>query len=108
MLQKDYKFNEGDLTTLYCLAMPKQTKNLRTVRDLTADHLPLLKSIALESYKAIEQKYGVPQHKVYGYFHYLPTYYLLHVHFVHVDRASRDVREHIPIEVAISNLEMHA
>lgn len=54
MLQKDYKFNEGDLTTLYCLAMPKQIKNLRTVRDLTAEHLPLLKNIAQESYKAIE------------------------------------------------------
>ena len=22
-LQKDYKFNEGDLSTLYCLAVPK-------------------------------------------------------------------------------------
>ena len=22
-LQKDYKFNEGDITTLYCLALPK-------------------------------------------------------------------------------------
>lgn len=23
MLQKDYKFDEGDITTLYCLAFPK-------------------------------------------------------------------------------------
>ena len=46
MLQKDYKFNEGDLATLYCLAIPKQIQNLRTVRDLTAEHLPMLKSIA--------------------------------------------------------------
>jgi hypothetical protein len=26
-LQKDYKFNEGDLMTLYCLAMPKAAKS---------------------------------------------------------------------------------
>ena len=50
----------------------------------------------------------MPQHKVYGYFHYLPTYYLLHVHFVHVDKASKDAREQISIEVAINNLEINA
>ena len=26
-LQKDYKFNEGDLMTLYCLALPKAAKS---------------------------------------------------------------------------------
>ena len=61
-LQKDYKFNEGDLMTLYCLAMPKAAKSqqLLSVRDLTADHIPMLKSLAEESYKAIEEKFGVP------------------------------------------------
>ncbi len=55
-LQKDYKFNEGELKTLYCLAIPKvvATQKLFTVRDLTDAHLPLLKSIAAESYQAIE------------------------------------------------------
>jgi len=67
----------------------------------------LLKSIASESYKAIETKYGLPQSKIYAYFHYLPTYYLLHVHFAHVDFAARDSREQVPLEVAISNLELN-
>jgi m7GpppX diphosphatase len=94
-LQKDYKFNEGDLTTLYLLAMPKAapTKHLYSIRDLTADHLPMLKSICEESYKVIQEKYAIPAHKIYAYFHYLPTYWLLHIHFVHVDKASRDARE---------------
>lgn len=36
-LQKDYKFNEGDLSTLYCLAMPKSAvaDKLLSVRDMT-------------------------------------------------------------------------
>ena len=108
-LQKDYKFNEGDLSTLYLLAMPKAapTKQLHSIRDLTADHLPVLKSICEESYKVIQEKYGIPSHKIYAYFHYLPTYWLLHIHFVHVDKASRDAREQIPLEAAIFNLEMN-
>jgi len=93
-LQKDYKFNEGDLKTLYALAIPKQAreKSLRSIRDLKSEHLPMLKSMAAECYKSIESKYGVPQHKIYAFFHYLPTYYLMHVHFVHVDKASIDAR----------------
>lgn len=108
-LQKDYKFNEGDLKTLYCLAIPKQAreKKLKSIRDLTDEHLPMLKSMVAECYKAIESKFGVPQHKIYAYFHYLPTYYLMHVHFCHVDKASRDAREQVPLEVAISNLEIN-
>jgi m7GpppX diphosphatase len=109
-LQKDYKFNEGDLKTLYCLAIPKQAreKSLKTIRDLKGDDLPMLKSMVAECYKAIEHKFGVPQHKIYAFFHYLPTYYLMHVHFTHVDNSNRDAREQISLEVAISNLEMNA
>ncbi len=86
-LGKDYKFNEGDLKTLYLLAIPKTviTKSLFSIRDLTGDHLPMLKSICSESYKVIEEKFGLPAHKVRAYFHYLPTYWLVHVHFTHVD-----------------------
>jgi m7GpppX diphosphatase len=43
-LQKDYKFNEGDFSTLYLLAIPKD-RSLKSVRDLTVDHMALLKSI---------------------------------------------------------------
>lgn len=109
-LQKDYKFNEGDLSTLYLLAMPVKApeQKLHSIRDLGKEHLPMLKSIQEESYKAIEQKYGLPKHKVYAYFHYLPTYYLLHVHFVNVDGQAMDKREMQPLEVVIQNIEMNA
>lgn len=68
----------------------------------------MLKSVLSESYKTIEQKYGVPKHKIYAYFHYLPTYYLMHMHFVHVDSMGRDAREHQPLESVIMNLELNS
>jgi hypothetical protein len=42
MLQKDWKYNVGDdIKTLYCLAITKR-KDLLSIRDLTAEHIPLL------------------------------------------------------------------
>lgn len=107
-LGKDYKFNEGDLKTLWLLALPKNifTKSIKSIRDLTAEHLPMLKSILSESYKAIHEKYGLPSSMVAAYFHYIPSYWALHIHFVHVDKAKND-QEFVPLEVVISNLEMN-
>ena len=109
-LQKDYKFNEGDLKTMYCLAMPLKARELKlsSVRDLTADHLPMLKSIREEGFKAIEAKYGLPRSKVVAYLHYLPSYWLLHVHFQHMDffQGMTQTRNCIDLDTAISNLEI--
>lgn len=104
-MQKDFKFNEGDLTTLYCLAVPKQ-RDLRSVRDLTADHLPLLKAIRDECLAAIEKTFNVPSAKIMSYFHYQPTFYHLHAHFVHVERTMRDTRENVSLDSVIANIEM--
>ena len=108
-LGKDYKFNEGDLKTLWLLAIPKTvfTKSIRSIRDLTGDHLPMLKSILTESYKAIHERYGLPSSMVSAYFHYLPSYWCLHAHFVHIDKANND-KEYVSLEQVIANLEMNA
>jgi len=108
-LGKDYKFSEGDLTTLWLLAIPKIvfTKSIKSIRDLTGDHLPMLKSILNESYKAINEKYGIPSSKVSAYFHYLPSYWCLHVHFVYLDKALLDAHK-VPLEDVIFNLEMNS
>lgn len=105
MLQKDYKFNEGDISTLYCLALPKQ-RDLRTIRDLTGEHLPLLKAIREESLAAIEKTFKVCRSKILSYFHYQPTFYHLHIHFTHVDRVTRDTRDSFSLDEVIANLEM--
>ena len=41
-----------------------------------------------------------------SYFHYQPTFYHIHVHFVHVDRTMRDSRENVSLDAVIANIEM--
>ena len=83
-LQLDYKFNKGDIETLYLLALPIQ-RDLKSLRDLKAEHLPLLKSIRDNSFQAIEEKFNLPRTQVKALFHYHPTFYHLHIHFAHVN-----------------------
>jgi len=85
MLSKDWEFDEGQIETLYCLAMPKQRETaLMTVRDLTAEHLPLLKNIRDKSLAEIQKRFNLAPSQIRAFFHYLPTYFHMHIHFVHV------------------------
>jgi m7GpppX diphosphatase len=54
----DLKYNGGDLANLYCLAIPKN-RSLKTVRDLTDEHLNMLKSIRDNGFKAVGEKFGI-------------------------------------------------
>lgn len=97
------------MSTLYCLAIPKgENSKIRSLRDLTAEHLDLLKSIRENSFAAIEETFGVAKSKIRAYFHYLPSYYILHVHFEHVDRSATvgDTRERVDLDNVIQNIEM--
>lgn len=107
MLQKDWKFSDRDIETLYCLALPMQ-RDLRTIRDLSKEHLDLLKSIRDNSYASIEKQFGLPKSQVKAFFHYFPTYYHLHVHFVHVkifDKAGVMAGKAVFLEDVIENIE---
>ena len=107
ILNKDWEFNEGALETMYCLAMP-QDRSLKSVRDLNETHLPLLKSIREESMKAIDEKFGLKKEEVVAFFHYPPTYYHLHIHFIHM----KMLFDHSPtrtvfLDDVIENIEMY-
>merc|ERR1711971_543945 len=60
MLGKDWQYNEGDIETLYLLALPRQLDPpLYTIRELNQSHLPLLYSIRDNTYATIEKLFGV-------------------------------------------------
>ena len=64
----------------------------------------MLRSIRDDCFKAIEEKWGLDSSKVKAYFHYLPTFYHLHVHFTHVDvKCDRAI---VTLDEAISNIEL--
>jgi m7GpppX diphosphatase len=83
--------------------------DLKTIRDLNGSHLELLKSIRDESYASIQKQYGLHKSQIKAFFHYYPTYYHLHVHFVHVkvfEKAGAVVGKAVPLEDVIENIEM--
>jgi m7GpppX diphosphatase len=67
---------------LYCLAIVHR-KDLRTLRDLRAEHIPLLDNIRSRGCAAIEERFGISRDKLRIYIHYIPSYFHLHVHFIH-------------------------
>lgn len=108
ILQKDFKFNLEDKETLYCLALP-QDRTLKSLRDINADHLPLLKSILENSFKALKETFGIDPTQIRAHFHYHPTFWHLHVHFCHekmLQKSSAFLGRSIFLEEVIENLEL--
>ena len=100
ILIPDLKWDCRTISNLYLTGIVF-ARDIKSLRDLTADHLPLLNNIlvngsvrrlqfisqtALNSLiyflqASISEKYGVPASQLRIYIHYQPSYYHLHVHF---------------------------
>ena len=59
-------------------------RDLHTLRDLTAEHLPLLEAINQHGRKAIADKFSLSLQEIRVFIHYQPSFYHLHVHFTHI------------------------
>lgn len=81
---------------------------LRSLRDLRAKHLPILKNMYKMCLIKIEEETGLKQDQVMAYIHYPPSVYQLHVHFVHqpYSRSVRDCYRVHSLHNVISNLKM--
>ncbi|XP_069038682.1 m7GpppX diphosphatase [Lepisosteus oculatus] len=80
VLLPDFKWDQKQLDDLYLIAIVHR-RDIRSLRDLTAAHLPLLLNIQQRGQAAILKSYGIAGNKLRVYLHYVPTYYHLHVHF---------------------------
>jgi hypothetical protein len=58
-----------------------QDRNIRSLRDLKGEHVPMLKRMMEVCMYSIDKDTGVPQDQVMAYIHYPPSVYQLHVHF---------------------------
>ncbi|XP_060519796.1 m7GpppX diphosphatase [Cylas formicarius] len=102
----DLKWN-GEIDTLYFLAIIKKI-NIKSIRDLTSDHLPLLKNIRDKGIAAIKNKYGLESSDLRIYFHYQPSFYHLHVHFTYLRHEAPGIlteRAHL-LTTVINNIEL--
>lgn len=90
---------------LYCLAICHR-RDVRSLRDLRACHLPLLRHILDEGCRVIEAVYGVPVDELRVFVHYQPQFYHFHVHFtrLHNDLGCQVERAHLLPQI-IAELE---
>lgn len=80
----DSKWDRVSLSSLYLLAITR-SDDLRSLRDLSIENLPLLKDILTSSQRVVKEQFGLDASQLRIFLHYQPTYYHLHVHIVHVD-----------------------
>lgn len=105
VLVTDFKWDK-QLDTLKLLALPFQ--KIRSMRELNASHLPLLRNIRDAGTKAISKKFNIPASQLRIYFHYQPSYYYLHVHFCYLMFEAPGIyvaKAHL-LSTVISNLEL--
>ena len=107
----DYRWNGKQLNELHALALARDPK-LRCLRDLRACHLNMLKEMLSEGRRRLAATYSknaLREDQIIAYFHYPPTFYRLHVHFVHVDGPAdggTQVGKAILAEDVINNIEL--
>nr|XP_022910498.1 m7GpppX diphosphatase [Onthophagus taurus] len=107
VLLPDLKWNGTTLDNLYLIAIVK-VRGLKSLRDLTEEHLPLLRNVMTNGSKAIEDKYGLPKSQLRIYLHYQPSYYHLHIHFSYLRHEAPGIlaeRAHLLANV-INNIEL--
>lgn len=90
----DLKWDRKTLSSLYLQAIV-QDRSLRSLRDLTRAHIPLLRKIRIIAARVVAEEYGLGsshldngREKIRCFIHYHPSYYHLHVHVLSADYTS--------------------
>ena len=79
ILMKDIVWSNEKKNDMYLLALPK-IENLRTLRDLNSDSLDLLEHMKKTIGSIVQKKFKIKENKMYMFFHYLPSFFHLHLH----------------------------
>ncbi|WFD19062.1 5'-(N(7)-methyl 5'-triphosphoguanosine)-[mRNA] diphosphatase [Malassezia caprae] len=88
VLLPDMKWDRRSLSSLYLVAIVRDD-SLKTMRDLTKEHIPLLRKIQMAGTQVARDNFGLSSASADGsatplrcYLHYMPTYFHLHVHLL--------------------------
>ena len=76
-----YTWDAKNVEKLHILCIPMD-KRLRTIRELTKEDIPLLEHMKKTTLEKIEVVYGLKEESLKIYFHYDPSTYHIHIHFV--------------------------
>ncbi|KAI1315099.1 hypothetical protein EDD11_001289 [Mortierella claussenii] len=103
----DSKWDKRTLSSLYLLAI-SQRDDIRSLRDLKAVHLPLLKNIRDKILALVPTQFpGVASDEIRLFVHYHPSYYHFHVHvtFVTAQVPGSTVGQSHLLDTIIDNIE---
>uniref|UniRef100_A0A8C1WUR7 m7GpppX diphosphatase n=1 Tax=Cyprinus carpio TaxID=7962 RepID=A0A8C1WUR7_CYPCA len=104
VLLPDFKWDQKQLQDLYLIAIVHR-RDVKSLRDLTSEHLPLLTNIHSKGEDAIQRQYGVPPRKLCMYLHYQPSYYHLQFHFTSLEYDAPGVESAHLLSDVIQNLQ---
>ena len=78
-----YTWDTKNADELHVLCLPTN-KSLRSIRSLTAECIPLLEHMKSETIQVIRDTYHIDEQNLKMFFHYDPSTYHLHIHFVNM------------------------
>lgn len=73
LLLPDMKWDLTTVSTLYLLAIAV-SRDIKSLRDLRKEHLPMLRSIRREACRVVHEKWGLEAGSLRFYVHYQPSY----------------------------------
>jgi m7GpppX diphosphatase len=79
----NYLWDGKNIDKLQILCLPID-KSLRSIRSLDSSHIHLLEHMKKITLQIIREKYGLEEEYMKMFFHYDPSTYHLHIHFVNI------------------------
>jgi hypothetical protein len=96
-----YIWDGKNIDKLHILCLPTDI-TLRSIRSLTSAHIPLLEHMKTITLNIIKEKYNMHEHYIKMFFHYEPSTYHLHIHFVNA--ANHDARSSVEYSHELNNV----
>ena len=96
-----YMWDCKTIDKLHLICLPTDT-NLRSIRSLDSSHIPLLEHMKNVTLDVIKNRYNIDEYYIKMFFHYEPSTYHLHIHFVNL--ANNDARSSVEYSHELNNV----
>jgi m7GpppX diphosphatase len=96
-----YMWDGKNVDKLHVLCMPMDL-SLRCIRSLNSLHIPLLEHMKRKTIDIIKNNFNLDEHSLKMFFHYEPSTYHLHIHFV--NSSCHDSRSSVEYSHELNNV----
>jgi m7GpppX diphosphatase len=96
-----YMWDSKNIDKLHLICLPLDI-SLRSIRSLNSSHIPLLEHMKNITLNIIKNRYNIDEYYIKMFFHYEPSTYHLHIHFVNL--ANNDARSSVEYSHELNNV----